>query len=86
MRRVNLNLIAPFRPHLLQSHLGVLQQHRVLYVPKAYRNARSVGHGVRLDANEVGVEGPCRSAQDETEIVLSVDVETGEFGGGILER
>ena len=74
VRRVDLDLVAPLRAHLLQRHLRVLQQDRVLHVPEAHADTGGVRHGVRAHAEQVGLEHACGRAQDELEGVFSVDL------------
>ncbi len=72
MRGINLDLVAPFRAHLSQSHLRVLKKHRVLDVTKAYRDTRGICHGVRSDLEDIRREGSGRGAKDELEGVVRI--------------
>lgn len=83
MRCINLYLITPLGLHLPQRQLCVLQQDRVLHIPKAHGDARCVRHGMRAYANEVGRERPSGGTEDELEGIFSVELEPGELGGCI---
>ena len=50
---VDLNLVAPFGTHLSKSCLGVLEHDIVFDRSETDGDTRSVGHGVRTDAEEI---------------------------------
>ena len=49
--RINLDLIAPTRTHLLEGCLSVLQKFWILDRPETNANAGCIRRGVRLDAD-----------------------------------
>lgn len=83
MRRINLNLLSPFRAHFSQREFRVLQQDRVLDVAKTDTDTRCVLHRVRPHANDIGrVCASCR-AKDKLKCVFRVDFHAGMFRGGV---
>ncbi len=83
VRGINLNLVAPFRAHLAESQLRVLEQDVVLYGPEADGDARGVGHGVCAHAQHIGWVYTSGCAEDELEGVLGVELETRDLGGRV---
>lgn len=86
VRCIDLDLVAPFRTHLTQSELRILQQDGILYVTEANGDTRSVSHSMRAHAENVGLECPSGSTHDEVEPVLGVNGKSRQFGRGICKR
>ena len=85
MSRINLDSITPLRLHLSQRHLGLLEKYRVLDISKADGDTRGITHSVSLHAYDVAVERPRCSPEYELELVVGLDIQTGEFCGRVLE-
>lgn len=54
VRRINLDLVTPFRLHFLQRLFGIFQEGWVLHISETNGNARGVGNGMCTDVEEVG--------------------------------
>lgn len=64
----------------------MLEEHRVLHVPEAHRDAGRVRHSVRAHADDVAREHAGGRAQEQLERVFGVEVQAGELRRGVLQR